>query len=133
MVSAYVGLLSVVTLTWSGSLRGQVLYGSESDDYQRTASALAQYRVLAESDDAAILPSTKKPVEPGEHYSGAPRLIRLLVRIGDLPTDTSATASDLYQGALVTAVKRFQTRHGLEPDGRIGKATLVLATTLSSK
>jgi murein L,D-transpeptidase YcbB/YkuD len=51
------------------------------------------------------------------------------VRIGDLPTDTSATASDLYQGALVTAVKRFQTRHGLEPDGRIGKATLAQLNT----
>jgi murein L,D-transpeptidase YcbB/YkuD len=27
-------------------------------------------------------------------------------------------------GLLVEAVKHFQARHGLEPDGRIGKATL---------
>ncbi len=30
----------------------------------------------------------------------------------------------MYDGAVVEAVKRFQSRHGLEPDGRIGAATL---------
>jgi hypothetical protein len=35
---------------------------------------------------------------------------------------------------LVNAVKRFQTRHGLDPDGRIGKTTLAqLNTPLSHR
>jgi murein L,D-transpeptidase YcbB/YkuD len=94
------------------------------DEYRRTASALEQYRGLAAQDDGAILPSTKKPVEPGEYYTGVARLTVLLARIGDLPAGAAPTDSDLYGGPLVAAVKRFQARHGLEPDGRIGTATL---------
>lgn len=125
-------VLSVVTVTCPDSLPAQETDGSQSSEYGRTLSALDQYRILASEDDRAILPTTKKPVEPGQHYAGVPRLIRLLSRIGDLPTGGRPGDSDLYEGALVTAVKRFQNRHGLESDGRIGKATLVeLNTPLS--
>jgi len=114
----------MVTLAGDG-----LLWGQSHDEYRRTANALDQYRALAAEDDGAILPSTKKPVEPGEHYAGVPRLIRLLTRIGDLPAGTASTDTDLYSRALVTAVRRFQTRHGLEPDGRIGKTTLAQLNT----
>lgn len=97
---------------------------AQDNSYQRTLKALEQYRALAAEDDRGILPSTKKPVEPGEHYAGVPRLTRLLERIGDLPTGNRPADSDLYDRALVAAVKSFQARHGLEPDGRIGKTTL---------
>jgi murein L,D-transpeptidase YcbB/YkuD len=112
----------MVTLADTGSLAAQ--NESPVDDYQRTLKALGQYRVLAAEDDGAALPSTRKPVDPGAHYAGVPRLIRLLTRIGDLSADSIPAESDLYAGALVTAVKRFQERHGLEPDGRIGQATI---------
>jgi murein L,D-transpeptidase YcbB/YkuD len=98
------------------------------DEYTRTLIALRQYRILAAEDDGALLPETAEPVEPGDHYDGVPRLIRLLTRIGDL-VDEVPNDSDLYQGALVTAVQRFQGRHGLEPDGRIDKATLTQLNT----
>jgi murein L,D-transpeptidase YcbB/YkuD len=75
-------------------------------------------------DDGAFLPAIEKPVEPGEYYPDVPRLIRLLSRIGDLPAGAVSTDSELYKGQLVAAVKRFQSRHGLEPDGRIGSTTL---------
>ena len=94
------------------------------DEYARTLVALKQYRVLAAEDDGALLPETEKPVEPGDHYDGVARLIRLLTRIGDLPADEAPTDPDLYEGALVTAIQRFQGRHGLEQDGRIDKTTL---------
>jgi murein L,D-transpeptidase YcbB/YkuD len=113
--SSYAGSLVLVTLAWVSCLPVQAW--EESDEYHRTASALKHYRVLAGEDNAGVLPATKKPVEAGEHYAGVPRLIRLLARIGDLPADTRPTSSDVFQGMLVTAVKRFQTRHGLEPDG----------------
>ena len=122
-------LLSMVTLAAARSLPAQAADGSTSDEYRRTVQALEHYRVLASEDDGETLPATKKPVEPGGHYAGVPRLIRLLTRLGDLPADTQPADTALYSGALVAAVKRFQTRHGLEPDGRIGKGTLAQLNT----
>jgi murein L,D-transpeptidase YcbB/YkuD len=94
------------------------------DEYERTLRALNQYRVLAAEDDGALLPAAEKPVEPDAHYADVPRLIRLLSRLGDLPATEVPTEAELYQGELVTAIKRFQSRHGLEPDGRIDTTTL---------
>jgi murein L,D-transpeptidase YcbB/YkuD len=97
------------------------------DEYQRTQQALEQYRTLAAEDDGAFLPETGIPVAPGDSYEGIPRLIRLLRRLGDLPAD--AVRSNVYRGQLVTAVKHFQRRHGLAPNGRIDKATLTQLNT----
>ena len=94
------------------------------DAYERTLRALNQYRVLAAEDDGALLPATEEPVDPGDSYAYAPRLIRLLSLVGDLPAEAVPGDSGLYEGELVEAVKRFQSRHGLDPDGRIGPATL---------
>jgi murein L,D-transpeptidase YcbB/YkuD len=94
------------------------------DEYKRTLRALDQYRVLAAEDDGALLQAIEEPVEPGDHYADTPRLIRLLSRIGDLPAEGVPDDSELYEGELVTAVKRFQSRHGLEPNGRIDTTTL---------
>jgi L,D-transpeptidase YcbB len=96
--------------------------------YQRLQKALQTYVVLASEDDGALLPATEKPVEPGDLYSGCGRLMGLLRRLGDLPADSTAS-SEVYQGALVDAVKRFQARHGLDTDGRIGKTTLAQLNT----
>ncbi len=119
----------MVTLAAARSLPAQVPDGSTSVEYRRTAQALEHYRVLASEDDGETLPATKKPVEPGGHYAGVPRLIRLLTRLGDLPAEAQPADTDLYSGSLVAAVKRFQTRHGLEPDGRLGKGTLAQLNT----
>ena len=132
MTLRYLGQVLLGTtafLAGAGLFPLQVKDGSTSDEYRRTRSALEQYRVLAAEDDAAILLSTKKTIEPGERYVGIPRLIRLLSRVGDLPAGMGSTNSDLYAGEIVSAVRRFQSRHGLEPDGRIGKATLAQLNT----
>ena len=96
----------------------------QTNEYERTLNALEHYRVMADEDDGAILPETVEPVEAGDRYDGVQRLISLLTRVGDLPAGASFDDPDLYAGALVTAVQRFQVRHGLEPSGRIDKATL---------
>jgi murein L,D-transpeptidase YcbB/YkuD len=75
------------------------------EGYWRTEKALARYLALARED-------TDSP--------GLPRAERLLRLVGDLGPAGDPAQND----TLVDAVKRFQTRHGLEPDGRIGKATL---------
>jgi L,D-transpeptidase YcbB len=94
------------------------------DKYERTLRALDQYRALAAEDDETLLPATGEAVEPGDSYAGAPALVHLLSRLGDLPADAVPDQPEVYQGALVEAVKRFQTRHGLEADGRIEATTL---------
>jgi murein L,D-transpeptidase YcbB/YkuD len=120
-------ILSLLTLACTvfplGQANEQSLTGL-TDEYERTLRALNRYRLLAAEEDGAFLPATEKAVEPGEYYAYAPRLMSLLSRIGDLPAEAVPAESELYEGALVAAVQRFQSRHGLEPDGRIDTATL---------
>jgi len=93
--------------------------------YRRTIQTLRHYLQLARQDNYEPLPPTKKEIAPGEKYPGVPRLIRLLRLVGDLPADAAVpTVGTIYQGALVDAVKGFQRRHGLAPDGRIDAYTL---------
>ena len=97
---------------------------AEMEEYEWTMNALERYRVLAADDDEAALPEIEIAVEPGDHYDGVPRLIRLLKRIGDLSADDVFEDKDVYEGVLVAAVQRFQSRHGLHPDGIIDTITL---------
>jgi len=92
--------------------------------YRRTEAALARYKDLAPRDDGEQLPVPSKPVEPGQTYAGVPRLTRLLLLVGDLPSDYKLSDSQVYEGAIVEGVKHFQQRHGLDDDGRLGKDTI---------
>jgi len=93
--------------------------------YWRAEKALETYQKLARQDDAELLPSTNKPIRPGDSYSGIARLARLLRLIGDLPLDATVSPNKMvYEAELVDAVRHFQQRHGLEPDGIIGHETL---------
>ena len=93
--------------------------------YRRTEQALARYLDMASKDDGEKLPAVAKPLAPGVSWSGVPRLTRLLRIVGDLPADAAVPeASRTYGGPLVDAVKKFQRRHGLTDDGRIGAATV---------
>ena len=93
--------------------------------YRRTRQALVHYTELTRTNDGEKLPVPAKPVEAGQVYPGMARLTRTLRLLGDLPTDVAEPAdSQVYDVTLVEAVKRFQRRHGLEPDGRLGPTTL---------
>lgn len=88
--------------------------------YRRLRAALARYRALAAEGETAPLPQVKS-LEPGATWGAVPQLAALLRRVGDLE---GAFSGDRYEGAIVEAVKRFQQRHGLAADGRIGAGTL---------
>jgi L,D-transpeptidase YcbB len=93
--------------------------------YRRTQVALVRYKDLATRDDGEQLPIPLKPVDPGQTYSGVSRLARLLLLIGDLPSEGKSSGdSQLYEGTVVEGVKHFQRRHGLQDDGRLGKDTV---------
>ncbi len=105
--------------------------------YRRTLSALDTYRKLvsdAAYDSGAPLPIPAKAVKPGNPYPGVSHLARLLQTLGDLPGGVPEGDETIYQGTLVQAVKRFQRRHGLEPDGQLGRQTWnALNTPLSRR
>ena len=98
--------------------------------YERLREALAFYRTL--DGHAAwwtalppLPPGTRgspPKLEPGQSYVGLPTLRARLVALGDL--DAATSVASVFDGPLVDAVKAFQYRHGLTPDGVIGKATL---------
>jgi murein L,D-transpeptidase YcbB/YkuD len=93
--------------------------------YRRTEQALARYIELARTDDGEKLPAVTKPIEPGQSYSGVPRLTRLLRLVGDLPANANLPGdTETYDSQLVEAVKHFQRRHGLDADGRLGPSTI---------
>jgi murein L,D-transpeptidase YcbB/YkuD len=93
--------------------------------YRRTEEALARYVELARTDDGGELPSVTKPIDPGQSYAGVPRLARFLRLVGDLSADSTVPEdSQTYAEPLVDAVKRFQRRHGLDGDGRLGPGTI---------
>jgi len=99
------------------------------DGYRRTEAALQTYLKLAalEQDQGqfAPLPETPKAVAPGDAYAAAGPLAQRLRLRGDLPQAAAVDPnSGIYAGALVDAVKHFQTRHGIAPDGKLGKETL---------
>lgn len=92
---------------------------------------LARYRALAAAaekappqDAAALAPVVVAgTLRPGDRFAAAARLARWLAAVGDLDVEAVAAVADRYEGVLVGAVQRFQSRHGLAADGVIGPAT----------
>ena len=102
--------------------------------YKRTQAALQHYMELSHEDDGEQLPVLAKSINPGDEYIGVPRLTRLLRLLGDLPASANAPPGNVYQSPLVEAVKHFQERHGLIPNGSLDAQTLKqLNAPLSSR
>jgi murein L,D-transpeptidase YcbB/YkuD len=54
------------------------------------------------------------------------KLVQRLKFLGDLPQSASVPAeANTYSGEVVEAVKRFQVRHGIEADGKLGAQTIM--------
>lgn len=89
------------------------------EGYRRTLKALNDYMVMAKQGQGE-LPMPAKPVWSGDHYPGVEELAKRLKRLGDMPEDIEVPAgSDLYEDNLKAAIKHFQRRHGLNPDGSL--------------
>ncbi len=93
--------------------------------YPALKKALARYKGLSSHPAwKHALPSAKQnKIEPGSPYEGNDQLQARLIALGDLPANTPPPGT-LYQGKLVDGIKAFQTRHGLQPDGIIGRGTM---------
>ena len=93
--------------------------------YQHLRQALVQYRALAGHPAwASKLPAlpARQLLAQGQTWDGLPLLAARLQALGDLAPE--AKAAERLEGELLAALQRFQGRHGLEPDGVLGRATL---------
>ncbi|MBK7251152.1 MAG: L,D-transpeptidase family protein [Gammaproteobacteria bacterium] len=94
--------------------------------YRLLKWALARYRALAAQLQLTDLPPLPaRRVGPGEAYAGAGALRGLLGVLGDLPPSSTATVgpAESLDPDLVEGLKSFQSRHGLTPDGVLGRET----------
>lgn len=91
----------------------------EYQGYRHTLKALNDYMAMAKQGQGE-LPMPAKPVWSGDHYPGVQELARRLKRFGDMPENVNIPAgSDLYEDNLKAAIRHFQRRHGLNPDGSL--------------
>jgi murein L,D-transpeptidase YcbB/YkuD len=90
--------------------------------YAALRGALQRYREIEAAGGWGPVPAGAT-LAPGMSDPRVPALRARLEAEGDLiePDDASR---DLYDGALESAVKHFQERHGLAPDGLVGGRTL---------
>ncbi|MCU0837187.1 MAG: L,D-transpeptidase family protein [Rhodospirillales bacterium] len=89
--------------------------------YRGLERALAEARRLAANVTSWPRLPDGPALRPGESRETVPAIRKMLSVWGDY--HGPASASKLYDDALVQAVRRFQARHGLEPDGVIGSQT----------
>ncbi len=93
--------------------------------YEPLREQLGDLRARAAQETLESLPQPSTSVHPGGVYAGVPALARRLIVTGDLAERHSPAArGTIYDGPMVEAVTRFQLRHGLEPDGVLGQATV---------
>ncbi|XBH11265.1 peptidoglycan-binding protein [Edaphobacter paludis] len=89
--------------------------------YLRTKTALIKYLNFARTPQTVLSPF-RGTVHPGQLSESVVALRTALTRTGDLPGVQDASNS-LYDDALAAAVRSFQVRHGLMPDGLLTTET----------
>jgi murein L,D-transpeptidase YcbB/YkuD len=90
--------------------------------YTALREAFAKYRDIEQKGGWPEVPAQMK-LKPGQQHAAIPVLARRLAVTGDY-TGTPNDQDTTYGPELQEAVKRFQRRHGLEPDGAISAATI---------
>lgn len=102
-------------LPWLGSLAPQ------HEAYRRLRQALMTYRALAQRGGWPLLPDGP-PLKPGATDQRVQLLRSRLAIEGDLAADDAVVGT--FDTVTEQALRRFQRRHGLVADGRLGRSTL---------
>ena len=96
-------------------------FESKNPHYQSLKRMLVLYRAMAESGDWPVI-GMGPNIEAGGSDPRIPAIRNLLMMTGDHQGGGGGTT---YDPATVAAMKRFQSRHGLEAKGLIGKQTVL--------
>jgi len=102
-----------------------------NDQYVKLQKILILYRALQKSDVGQLPVPVRATIKPGNSHTAVPA-IRKKLTLMDIQVnttdrtniDTTLTGSLYYDNGLVSAVKIFQQRYGLQPDGVISGKTL---------
>jgi murein L,D-transpeptidase YcbB/YkuD len=92
--------------------------------FARLRQALADARALAARTDLPELPREVPTLRPGDRHRAVVPVRRWLAALGDLPASVPAPDEMIYDRSMADAVKRFQLRHGRDPDGVVGHVAL---------
>lgn len=90
--------------------------------YVNLKRELARIRTATAAGAPPLIP-TGPPLEPGSNDARVPQIRKRLAASGDLSA-TDASDSTEYDAPLVTAVRSFQQRTGLEVDDVVGPGTI---------
>jgi murein L,D-transpeptidase YcbB/YkuD len=91
--------------------------------YVNLKDALSQYKQFAGKSGWQQVPLGQS-IKPGMSDQRVPAIRHRLAITGEYRPRGGSSASNLYDDHLVAAVKAFQARHHLEPDGAAGKTTI---------
>lgn len=92
--------------------------------YVGMVKTLARYREISALGGWRNLPMTTPPAGPGRRYQELSDLTSRLQAEGDLPGGTFRSRKGEIDQRTGEAIKSFQFRHGIEPDGFLGAETL---------
>jgi len=92
--------------------------------YGKLIATLARYREISDLGGWRELPDPGRVLKKGDRYEGVGLLRARLRAEGDLPANASRIVPAVIDDETDLAVKAFQFRHGIDPDGIIGPATL---------
>ena len=101
-------------------------------EYKNLLTALGMWRTIAAdpANDVPLPVVTK--LSPKDTYDALPQLAAKLRTFGDLAAGAQIDGNR-YEGAIVDAVKQFQSRHGLDADGVISKKTFAALNVPASR
>jgi len=95
--------------------------------YDRTLEALIAHEDVANRGGWPKVPGGATALKPDSQGPDVVALKQRLLASGDLAPE--ALSGDVYDAAVVEAVKRFQRRHGLSDLGTVGRLTLKAMNT----
>lgn len=90
----------------------------------RLKNQLSNYRMIQPFTDHLIIPKGKLPLAIGQKDPRVPLLRKKLSLLRDSGPLKEGADSEIFDAHLVTALKKFQKRHGLEATGSVDKKTL---------
>lgn len=105
---------------------------SGNSNSQRLQQIVPKYQKIARRHPYWPKLQLNKPLALGVKNSIIPTIRQRLRILGDLPKRVSLN-SIFYDMPLLQAVKRFQWRHGLKPDGKIGEKTIAALNVSPAK
>jgi len=92
-------------------------------EYLELEKALARYRGIAEKGGWPTIPASTR-LKPNQQSPAVPALRRRLAIEGDLDPARENDQNPVYDADTIAAVKRFEERHRIEPDGIVDAATV---------